>query len=190
MASQRPLSAAAYAETTKLRKYSRLAWNSNRHLFVAVMESASGTFGKGLLHLVKACELLLNKAVFEESEQDRTWASNTWSKYWRQRLSASFWRGTTQMIFANYFQEGVEGQSYMSGGTGDWDLLDTDNPEGSAPLPQMPGSLSGYQPARSRQVAAASRVTPRAHRVPARDTAGQAGHAGAGRLGGHMAPIN
>ena len=184
MASQRPLSAAAYAEVTKLRKYSRLAWNSNRHLFVAVMESASGTFGKGMLHLIKACELLLNKAVFEESEQDRTWASNTWSKYWRQRLSASFWRGTTQMIFANYFQEGVEGQSYMSGGTGDWDLLDTDNPEGSAPLPQMPGSLSGYQPARSRQVAAASRVTPRAHRVPTRDTAGQAGHAGAGRQEG------
>jgi hypothetical protein len=29
----------------------------------------------------------------------------------------------------------------MSGGTGDWDLLDTDNLEGSAPLPQMPAAL-------------------------------------------------
>ena len=49
----------------------------------------------------------------------------------------------------------------------------------------MPGSLSGYQPARSRQVAAASRVTPREQRgPPARGGAGQAAHAGAGRREG------
>jgi hypothetical protein len=158
LASQQPLSAAAHAEVSKLRKYSRSAWDSNRHLFVAVMESASGTFGRGMLHLIKACELLLNKAVFEESEQDRTWASDTWSKYWRQRLSAAFWRGTFQMVTANFYGPAESDADGQRPGpfSGDYDLLETSQPGGpeAAPLPQMPGTLQGYQPARLRQVAA------------------------------------
>ena len=80
-------------------QYSKLASEAGRHLFIAAFES-TGAFGKGVNEVLKACSALVSYESFNESADDRTWASATFQLYWAQRLAVSFWRGSFQMQLA------------------------------------------------------------------------------------------
>jgi hypothetical protein len=110
-AAQLPLSAAAYAESLKMNKFSQLAAAESRHLLIAAFE-ASGAFGRGVQHILRLCALRVNQAAFEESAAERTWASRQFRPYWDQRVACGFWRGSYQMFLKN--SKALESQSMLA----------------------------------------------------------------------------
>ena len=64
-AARTPLAAARHAEESKWDKYSKLASEAGRHLFIAAFES-TGTFGKGVNEVLKACSALVSYESFNE----------------------------------------------------------------------------------------------------------------------------
>ena len=99
-AAQESLAAATLAEEKKMVKYSQLAKEQRRNLFIAAME-ASGAFGRGLSMVLSHCEERVHQATFDESAHERTWASATFGQFWKQRIACAFWRGSLQMHLKN-----------------------------------------------------------------------------------------
>ena len=95
-----PLSAANDAERGKLNKYSQLATDENKHLYLLAFE-ASGAFGHGVSFLLSSLAARADPLAFEATSADRTWASHTWKQYWKQRIACAFWRGTAIMFQKN-----------------------------------------------------------------------------------------
>ena len=97
---EHPLSAASTAERGKLRKYSQLATDENKHLYLLAFE-ASGAFGQGVSALLSGLAARADPFAFEASSADRTWASHHWAQFWSQRIACAFWRGSAIMFQKN-----------------------------------------------------------------------------------------
>ena len=95
-----PLAAASEAEKGKMRKYSQLATDENKYLYVLAFE-ASGAFGHGVSFLLSKLASRYDQMAFDATSDDRTWASHSWKQYWTQRLACAFWRGSTIMFQKN-----------------------------------------------------------------------------------------
>ena len=94
-ASIHPLSAAASTEAMKHTKYDLLARAINMKLFPVVVET-SGAFGKSALEVLQACSTEFARRGLQ-LHSSTTWASNTFIKYWMQRMSVAHRRGACAM---------------------------------------------------------------------------------------------
>jgi hypothetical protein len=92
------LYAATAREREKLAKYRALANAKQCKLFAAVMES-TGAFGKGLQHLLTLASAAHDRHEFA-AKQGLTWTSNSFKRFWTQRLAVAFWQGTHSMHLA------------------------------------------------------------------------------------------
>ena len=97
---QHPLAAASEAEKGKMRKYSQLATEENKYLYVLAFE-VSGAFGHGVSFLLSKLATRYDSMAFDATAEDRTWASHSWKQYWTQRLACTFWRGSSIMFQKN-----------------------------------------------------------------------------------------
>jgi hypothetical protein len=91
------LSAAGKREKEKVAKYRALAAERGYRLRALVVESY-GAFGNELKKFIAECADRVSKDQFLESVSGITWASRSFKRYWYQRLSVSFWRGSHQMF--------------------------------------------------------------------------------------------
>ena len=131
--------AASMAERRKLIKYTDLAWNENKHLYILALE-ASGAFGHGLQKLMSHVSARADPSLFDASEADRTWASSHHLQYWTQRLACAFWRGSSIMFQKN--AAAVRGHLQNAQRSRDEEEEDGPMPA-RAPVPR--GGLSYYQ---------------------------------------------
>ena len=90
-----PLSAAESTEDAKHKKYDVLARAINMKLFPVVVET-SGAFGKSALEVLQACSMEFARKGLQLHDST-TWASNTFIKYWSQRMSVAHRRGACAM---------------------------------------------------------------------------------------------
>jgi len=95
-----PLSAAGDAERGKWRKYSQLATDENKYLYLLAFE-ASGAFGQGVSYLLSKLAARHDPVAFDATSEGRTWASYSWTQYWTQIIACAFWRGSTIMFNKN-----------------------------------------------------------------------------------------
>ena len=99
VASRTPLHASNVREQEKNRKYGKYAASLDRQLFSAVLES-KGAFGKGLQSVMSRCSSQVDRVLFAEGSDDRTWASRSFLAFWSQSVSVAFWRGSYQMFLS------------------------------------------------------------------------------------------
>ena len=85
-------------ESHKLSKYAAKALADRLELRVAVMES-TGAFGPALQDLLQLLsDVGSHSADFLATLSQRAWSSNTFKRYWMQRIALAFWRGHTIMV--------------------------------------------------------------------------------------------
>ena len=91
--------AAHCAEQVKARKYNSFAERMNHGLAVLAVET-TGAFGEGLLKWLHQCSDRHDVDNFQQSAESRSWSSDTFKRYWMQRLAIAYWRGAFQMVRA------------------------------------------------------------------------------------------
>jgi hypothetical protein len=89
-----PLREASYREKSKRSKYQLIADINDRHNLQAVFE-CTGAFGNGALALLNTLAGLASTGDYQPPETS-TWATDTYFKYWSQRLAVSLCLGQYQ----------------------------------------------------------------------------------------------
>ena len=98
-----PLAAAKQVEYARIKQYESYFQQAEPgcRVLAAIFE-ATGAFGKGVHSIVRECSERTTPREFEEETAHlRTWASQKFNHYWKQRIACAFWRGHTEMIKLN-----------------------------------------------------------------------------------------
>ena len=93
------LRAATMAAKRKISKY-KVACAAINHSFVPVPIESTGAMGLEMLRFVRACQGKAGKKYCSYSHHVTTWMSNSFSKYWVQRLSINLHRSNARAILA------------------------------------------------------------------------------------------
>ena len=141
-ASQWKLSAARYKENVKKTKYADLlAKQTGKSLYVAAMET-TGAFGGGLNQLLNATSAIADPILCHRHLAPQwNWTSNSFKRYWRQRLAIAFWSGSFTHAEALIKCGGSQGIAVRKGARGpfEWPII-CDHRRGRSNSPASSGA--------------------------------------------------
>jgi hypothetical protein len=143
-ASQRKLAAARYAENAKRGKYAEfLAKQTGKSFYVAAMET-TGAFGGGLNQLLNITSAVADPILCHRHLTPQwNWTSNSFKRFWRQRLAIAFWSGALTHAEALIKSGGSQGIAVRMGARGpfEWPIVH-DHHRGRSNSPACSGAES------------------------------------------------